>query len=617
MAYPLDHPQVVALAGRRIDAPGSNVSRFSLSDVALVRERLRHQLNAARPEIVVCSAACGADLLALDEAARLGIRRRLILPFGVKDFREHSVIDRPGDWGTLFDHLISEAEQSGDLVILNNLISNDAYAAANRAILDQAQDLGRVNAWIVWDGRPREEGDLTLQFADEAFQREIPVYELLTLSAAAEATDVDYEHTCFVAMPFGIKPIDGRPVLFDTIYSTIFAPAIDNVRLPEGIALRAYRTDKDFSAALIDKEMFEHLEYSRFVVGDLTGLNPNVMFELGMRYRSREAGTALFRQPRTTLPFDITGVKVFEYDTTQPVLARRLITRVLQESAARNRLDSPIRRALRQRDLTVQGRVDVDALLKDAENALRTRDLSTARAKYTEAARLLPTDASILVRLATVEKSSGRWSEALTAAKRATEIAPEYAEAWRERGIAEAQLWRASTDRTALPDGASSLQQAVSLNPADFDARASLGGVLKRQQRHLEALAAYQESLRVSGGHPYPLLNVVKLEAKLHGLLDLSKYAEDLVLAARLRERQVVSTPPADSPWCFFDLAEIRLYQGRADDALGLLNDGIRCCDDLGKLSVFRDTLFELRSNGVKIEGLDRMIARADQELSR
>ena len=111
MAYSLDHPKVVALAGRRIDAAGSSVSRFSLSDVALVRERLRHQLRAAKPEIVVCSAACGADLLALDVAMRLGIRRRVILPFGVKDFREHSVIDRPGDWGTLFDQLISEAER--------------------------------------------------------------------------------------------------------------------------------------------------------------------------------------------------------------------------------------------------------------------------------------------------------------------------------------------------------------------------------------------------------------------------------------------------------------------------------------------------------------------------
>ena len=88
--------------------------------------------------------------------------------------------------------------------------------------------------------------------------------------------------------------------------------------------MRPYQTDKALATAMIDQDMFEHLEHSRFVFGDLTGLNPNVMFELGMRYRARPPGTVLFRQPGTKLPFDISSVKVLEYDPMHPADTRRL-----------------------------------------------------------------------------------------------------------------------------------------------------------------------------------------------------------------------------------------------------------------------------------------------------
>jgi hypothetical protein len=51
-------------------------------------------------------------------ARRAGIRRRVILPFAVDRFRETSVVDRPGNWGPLFDGLVADAAAHGDLVIL-------------------------------------------------------------------------------------------------------------------------------------------------------------------------------------------------------------------------------------------------------------------------------------------------------------------------------------------------------------------------------------------------------------------------------------------------------------------------------------------------------------------
>src|SRR5918998_703810 len=108
----------VGLAGRRVDEPGAERSRFPLTNVEAVAQRLRTVLADLEPEVLVSSAACGADLLALDAARTLGIRRRIVLPFDASRFRASSVIDRPGDWGSLFDLLYEEALSSNDVVIL-------------------------------------------------------------------------------------------------------------------------------------------------------------------------------------------------------------------------------------------------------------------------------------------------------------------------------------------------------------------------------------------------------------------------------------------------------------------------------------------------------------------
>ena len=51
------------------------------------------------PARLIRSAACGADLLALDIAGEFGVERHVVLPFAVQAFRASSVTDRPGEWG--------------------------------------------------------------------------------------------------------------------------------------------------------------------------------------------------------------------------------------------------------------------------------------------------------------------------------------------------------------------------------------------------------------------------------------------------------------------------------------------------------------------------------------
>lgn len=185
---------IIALAGRRIDAPDTAVPRFPLGRSAPVRERLLTLLREQNATALVSAAACGADLLALDAAGELGIRRSVVLPFTRERFRTLSVIDRPGEWGLLFDRVIDEVETSGDLLLLHETQEDTAaLVRTNKAILNQAQALASaivsvnksaslpgVLAVIVWDGQSRGEDDLTAAFANEARSRTIPVAEILT-----------------------------------------------------------------------------------------------------------------------------------------------------------------------------------------------------------------------------------------------------------------------------------------------------------------------------------------------------------------------------------------------------------------------------------------------------
>jgi hypothetical protein len=149
----------VALAGRRIDLPGPKPPRFPLERVPKVGQLIADRLLSVSAQVLVCSGACGADLVALEEAARLGLRRRIVLPFGAERFRGTSVIDRPGEWGPIFDRQIVAVFAANDLVVLEGGADNDAaYTKANEAIIREAQALTktaksstpiRLNAMII------------------------------------------------------------------------------------------------------------------------------------------------------------------------------------------------------------------------------------------------------------------------------------------------------------------------------------------------------------------------------------------------------------------------------------------------------------------------------------
>lgn len=180
--------QVIALAGRRIDPSRAERPRFPLERVGVVAQRLSRLFLEVKASAMVCSASCGADLIALQVAGTLKLRRRIVLPFAPEKFRRTSVTDRPDErWGELFDQVISEVKAAGELVVLTEQGEDaQSYAAANAAILREAQTLRsaqqgtEVLAVIVWDRVSRGAEDATEAFYRLASSAGFPVHEVLT-----------------------------------------------------------------------------------------------------------------------------------------------------------------------------------------------------------------------------------------------------------------------------------------------------------------------------------------------------------------------------------------------------------------------------------------------------
>ncbi|MCJ7527390.1 MAG: DUF4071 domain-containing protein [Methyloceanibacter sp.] len=148
---------------------------------------------------------------------------------------------------------------------------------------------------------------------------------------------------CFVLMPFG-KKMDaaGRVTNFDSVYTKIIAPAVSQA------GLEPIRADEEKIGGTIHKPMFERLMLCQYAVADITGANPNVFYELGIRHAMRPRSTVIVFGEGTVLPFDIALVRGIAYKTDgagEPVDAATTLGQIagqLQAARGNPHDDSPI-----------------------------------------------------------------------------------------------------------------------------------------------------------------------------------------------------------------------------------------------------------------------------------
>lgn len=113
---------------------------------------------------------------------------------------------------------------------------------------------------------------------------------------------------CFVIMPFlKVKPRHNKYQELDKENLDTIFDLISGILKRSGYEVRRSADPGDILAGIVS-----NLDRAELVVADLTGLNPNVMYELGIRHGFTKK-TILLTQDRDELPFDLKNYHCIEY----------------------------------------------------------------------------------------------------------------------------------------------------------------------------------------------------------------------------------------------------------------------------------------------------------------
>lgn len=171
--------------------------------------------------------------------------------------------------------------------------------------------------------------------------------------------------TCFVISPIGKEGSPER-LHADDVYDLLIEPAL------EKFDFDVWRADKKFITTDIVEEMIEDLHQSDLCIVLLTGLNPNVMYELGIRYETGKPFILLIdSKDFETVPFDTSTKRTIAYDLQRPREIRKVVVEIQSriEYEFRDGFSSPSRATLSSIASTLN-RVEakLETLLRDAKS---------------------------------------------------------------------------------------------------------------------------------------------------------------------------------------------------------------------------------------------------------
>ncbi len=170
---------------------------------------------------------------------------------------------------------------------------------------------------------------------------------------------------CFVLMPFD-KP-------FDDTYRLIIAPAVRQA------GLEVMRADQIFTPGPIMEQIRSAIQQSRLCIADLTGRNPNVLYELGIA-QTLGKPSILMVQDVEDVPFDIRQYRVIQYDRqlTHSEATQKTLLRTINLALGSDRLDES--RSLIENGMVRAGVATLGVLLEQTlKHILITSDLVDTR----------------------------------------------------------------------------------------------------------------------------------------------------------------------------------------------------------------------------------------------
>lgn len=154
--------------------------------------------------------------------------------------------------------------------------------------------------------------------------------------------------TCFVITGYGVKRdyINNRDIDLDKTFKHIVKPVFDEL---------GYECKRscDYPPGMIDTIMYKGIYNADFVIADISTLNPNALYELGVRHALKPYTTLVICEDgifvNNKLPFDLSHLTAMAYhhdgkslDIDEVERFRKVLKDAVTGMVAANNIDSPV-----------------------------------------------------------------------------------------------------------------------------------------------------------------------------------------------------------------------------------------------------------------------------------
>lgn len=230
---------------------------------------------------------------------------------------------------------------------------------------------------------------------------------------------------CFVVMGYGIRYdlSSKKKINLDAIYSDIIKPAVISCDY------ECIRGDEVLDSGLIDESMYYGILESDLVVADITTLNPNAIYELGVRHGVRRFRTIIMMESGDKFFFDLNHNRTLTYTyhknkkqySEEVEAVKDRLTKIIQEIDKHEQIDSPLYKfvpdlnepqRLNKESIANKGIEPLYKRIKEATDLRRMKHFEEAYGLFKKLSEEIPSDPYFKQQMALCAYKSKKPSEA-------------------------------------------------------------------------------------------------------------------------------------------------------------------------------------------------------------